>query len=93
MRILEAWARGLPVVATGAGAAGLGAQDGRELLLADTPAAFADAIARLHREPALAEALVVEGRARLRARHDPAAVAAALARVYEEATASSADAV
>ena len=93
MRILEAWARGLPVVATTAAASGLAAQDGRELLLADTPAAFAEAIARLHREPALAEALVVEGRARLRAHHDPAGVAAALARVYEEATASSADAV
>jgi glycosyltransferase involved in cell wall biosynthesis len=93
MRILEAWARGLPVVATTAAAAGLAAGDGRELLLADTPDAFADALTRLHREPALAEALVAAGRARLRARHDPAAAAAALARVYEEATASSADRV
>jgi polysaccharide biosynthesis protein PslH len=94
MRILEAWSRGLPVVATNAAASGLAAQDGRELLLAETPAAFADAIARLHRDPGLAETLVAEGRARLRARHDPAAVAAALVRVYEEAaTASSADAV
>ncbi|MET0554928.1 MAG: glycosyltransferase family 4 protein [Vicinamibacteria bacterium] len=93
MRILEAWARGLPVVATTAAASGLAARDGRELLLADTPAAFAGAVARLHREPALGEALVARGRARLQERHDPAAVAAALARVYEEATASSADAV
>jgi hypothetical protein len=93
MRILEAWARGLPVVATTAAASGLAAQDGCELLLADTPEAFADAIARLHHDPGLAEALVAQGRARLRARHDPAAVATALARLYEEATASSADAV
>jgi glycosyltransferase involved in cell wall biosynthesis len=93
MRILDAWARGLPVVATSAGAAGLAAQDGRDLLIADTPAAFADAIGRLQREPALADALTSRGRERLRARHDPGAVAAALARVYEAATASSADAV
>jgi glycosyltransferase involved in cell wall biosynthesis len=93
MRILDAWARGLPVVATSAGAAGLGATDGRELLIADTPAGFAEAIRRLHREPALVDALTSHGRERLRARHDPAAVAAALVRVYEAATASSADAV
>jgi hypothetical protein len=93
MRILEAWARGLPVVATAAAASGLGAADGRELLLADTPAAFADAIARLHGDATLAEALVSGGRERLHARHRPAGVAASLARVYEEATASSAESV
>lgn len=94
MRILEAWARGLPVVATTAAAAGLAATDGAELLIADTPAAFAAALARLHADASLGAALVARGRARLVARHDPSAVAAALARVYEEAaTASSADAV
>jgi glycosyltransferase involved in cell wall biosynthesis len=93
MRILEAWARGLPVVATTAAAAGLAATDGRELLIADTPGAFADAVARVQADAALAAALVARGRERLRARHDPSAVAAALARVYEAATASSADAV
>jgi glycosyltransferase involved in cell wall biosynthesis len=35
MKILEAWARGLPVVATPEAAAGLEAEDGRELLLAE----------------------------------------------------------
>jgi hypothetical protein len=93
MRILDSWARGLAVVATSAGASGLGAADGRELLLADTPAAFAEAIGRLQREPALVGTLASHGRERLLARHDPQAVAAALARVYEAATASSADAV
>lgn len=93
MRILDAWARGLPVVATSAGASGLGAAHGRELLIADTPAAFAEAVARLHRDAALAAELAANGRERLRARHDPAAVAAAFAGVYEAATASSADAV
>src|SRR4029450_13987209 len=42
MRILEAWARGVPVVATGAAASGLRARDA--LLVADTPDAFAEAV-------------------------------------------------
>jgi hypothetical protein len=80
MRILEAWARGAPVVATPAAAAGLDATDGRELVIASSPDAFAAAI---HRAQTQGAALAAAGRARLAAHHDPAAVAAALARVYE----------
>lgn len=47
LRILEAWAAGRPVVTTGAGALGLTARNEEELLLAEEPAAFADAIARV----------------------------------------------
>lgn len=82
MRILEAWARGVPVVATPAGAAGLDAADGRELLLARDPEEFALALRRLHTEPALVESVVAAGRRRLAARHDPRAVAASLSDVY-----------
>jgi len=46
-KILEAWAAGLPVVSTTLGAEGLPAQDGVNLLLADSPAAFAEAVTRL----------------------------------------------
>jgi polysaccharide biosynthesis protein PslH len=46
-KILEAWAAGLPVVSTSIGAEGLPARDGEHLLLADTAAAFADAVSRL----------------------------------------------
>jgi polysaccharide biosynthesis protein PslH len=82
MKILEAWARGVPVVSTPTGARGLEAVDGRELLLAGEPDAFAAALRRLHEEPGLAEALVEAGRRSLAAHHDPAAVAARLAAVY-----------
>jgi len=82
LKILEAWARGVPVVATPEAAAGLGATDGRELLLARDGAAFAAALARLPSEPALGPALVEAGRAALRSRHDPARVAGRLAAVY-----------
>lgn len=43
LKILEAWAAGVPTVATQIGAAGLeGSHDGEHLLLADTPAVFAE---------------------------------------------------
>ena len=41
LKILEAWAAGLPVVSTTLGAEGLPARDGEHLLLADGAAAFA----------------------------------------------------
>jgi hypothetical protein len=80
MRILEAWARGVPVVATPAAAAGLGATHGRELMIAATPDEWAHAIAR-----ALADrgSLVSAGRARLESHHDPRAVGRALVETYE----------
>lgn len=76
VRILEAWARGVPVVATPQAAAGLGAEDGRELLLARDAAEFAGALARLASQAGLPEALTRAGRARLRAVHDPETIAA-----------------
>ncbi len=47
LKILEAWAAGLPVVSTSLGAEGLGARDGETLLLADDAGAFAGAVTRL----------------------------------------------
>jgi hypothetical protein len=47
IKILEAFAHKIPVVSTRPGAEGLEVGDGRELLLADTPEAFAEACARL----------------------------------------------
>jgi hypothetical protein len=84
MKILEAWARGVPVVGTPEAVSGLGAEDGRELLVARDAAAFAAALVRLQREPTLARSLVAAGRTALRERHDPAAVTARLVAVYAE---------
>ena len=85
MKILEAWARGVPVVGTPEAVAGLGAHHGRELLVAQDAADFAAALARLHREPALARSLVAGGRAALRARHAPRETTRTLLAVYAEA--------
>jgi len=87
MKVLEAWARGVPVVATPEGAAGLDAADGVELLVARDAGAFAAAFRRLREEPGLAAALAVAGRAALGRRHDPAAVARRLLELYAEVVA------
>jgi len=47
LKILEAWAAGTPVVSTTIGAEGLPARDGEDLLLADGPSQFAEAVSRL----------------------------------------------
>jgi sugar transferase (PEP-CTERM/EpsH1 system associated) len=52
-KLLEAMAVGLPVVATTPARAGIEAQDGRDLLVADVPADFAAAVVRLFRDRGL----------------------------------------
>jgi len=83
MKILEAWARGVPVVASPAAALGLEAEDGRDLLLAASADAFVDALQRLSREPGFGASLVAAGRRQLEDRYAPAVVAARLAAVYQ----------
>ena len=58
IKLLEAFAAGVPVVTTGPGAAGLEVADGEHALLADTPAGLAAAVARLLADPALQARLV-----------------------------------
>lgn len=54
LKIYEAMAMGLPVVSTSVGAEGLPVENGREILLADTPEEFADAVLRVLTNPDLA---------------------------------------
>jgi polysaccharide biosynthesis protein PslH len=83
IKILEAWSRGVPVVATRTALAGLEAQDGREALVAGDRQGFAEAISRLHQQPSLVASLVEMGRRTLRERHDPRTVARRLIGEYE----------
>lgn len=69
IKILEAFATGLPVVATSVGAEGLDVVGGRHLLLADDAESFAEACLRVWRDPVLRESLVAEGRARWQERY------------------------
>jgi glycosyltransferase involved in cell wall biosynthesis len=71
IKVLEAWAAGVPVVATSYAAAGTTAVPGRDLLVADDAGGWVDSIVRLHTEPGLGERLAAAGRARLAADYDP----------------------
>ena len=67
LKIIEAWARGLPVVSTSKGAEGLGAVDGENLLIADDPRSFAAACVRLAGSATLRRQLTEAGRRRYEA--------------------------
>lgn len=54
LKIFEAMAMGTAIVSTSLGAEGIEAVPGRDILIADEPAAFADAVGRLLADPALA---------------------------------------
>jgi glycosyltransferase involved in cell wall biosynthesis len=62
IKILEAWALGVPVVSTSIGCEGLECVDGEHLMVADSPQQFAQACVELLRSPARREALVRAGR-------------------------------
>jgi polysaccharide biosynthesis protein PslH len=70
LKILEAMACALPVVSTTIGAEGLDVVDGRDILIADEPAAFAAQTMRLLRDPALCASLGQAGRALVEQRYD-----------------------
>ncbi|MGC4045328.1 MAG: glycosyltransferase [Armatimonas sp.] len=63
VKILNAMAMGTPVVSTVVGAEGIDVTDGENILLADSPEAFANACLRVLRDPALACRLATGGRA------------------------------
>jgi polysaccharide biosynthesis protein PslH len=58
LKILEAMALRTPVVSTAKGAEGLNVTDDRDILIADSPDEYANAVCRLLREPALRNKLI-----------------------------------
>jgi len=85
VKILDAMARGLPVVSTSVGCEGIAVVPGEHLLLADTPEGFADAVLRLLADDALAASLARNARALVLARYDVSAVRAAVLAAIETA--------
>jgi glycosyltransferase involved in cell wall biosynthesis len=69
MKLLETMSAGMPTVTTSDGAAGLGVEDGREVLIADRPTEFAERVVRLVRDAPLRDRLRAAGYAFLDARH------------------------
>lgn len=62
LKILDAWAMGKAVVSTSVGCEGLAAIDDANIVIADDPQSFADAISRLLENASLAERIGREGR-------------------------------
>jgi glycosyltransferase involved in cell wall biosynthesis len=82
VRILEALARGMPVVTTTLGAEGIDVVPGEHLLMADEPTEFARAVVRLLRDPALCRLLAVNGRRLIEQKYDWHVVLPRLESVY-----------
>ena len=74
VKILDALARGVPVVTTRVGGEGIDAVPDTHLLVADGPERFADAVLRLLADDRLAESLAHAGRHLALARYDLEAV-------------------
>ena len=62
LKIYEAMAAGLPVVSTSIGAEGLNYRHGENILVADTPAAFAEACLEALADQALARKITANAR-------------------------------
>ena len=70
VKILDAWCGGLPIVSTTVGAEGIEASDGEDILIADAPAAFAEAVVRVLQDSRLAERIGEAGRATVERSYD-----------------------
>ena len=84
LKVLEAFAAGVPVVATPFAVHGLGVRDGEHALLADHPAGLAAQALRVIDDRALAAALSQRGREHVEAHFDWPAVAAPLVELHHE---------
>jgi glycosyltransferase involved in cell wall biosynthesis len=87
VKILEALARGVPVVSTAVGAEGIDLEANRHLLVADEAADFAAAVVRILREPALGAQLAEAGRLLVETRYDWRRALSALDGIYPSAPA------
>jgi glycosyltransferase involved in cell wall biosynthesis len=74
VKILDALARGLPTVSTSIGCEGIDATPGRDLLIADTPTAFAEDVVRVLTDDQLAMCLSRSSRALVHSKYSESVV-------------------
>jgi polysaccharide biosynthesis protein PslH len=74
VKILDAWAWGLPIVSTRIGAEGIKYEDGENILIADEPQAFADAVVLVLCDAELAKRLRENGRRWVEENYDASTV-------------------
>lgn len=84
VKLLEAFAAGIPVVSTRVGAEGLAREDGQCCRLADDAAGFAARVLELFANPDAAAKMATRARAEVAARWDMAAITARLVDGYRE---------
>jgi glycosyltransferase involved in cell wall biosynthesis len=82
VKILEAFARGIPVVSTSVGVEGIEARAGEHLVVADSPEDFASAVTRILRDSDLAARLTHAARALVEQRYDWRRALAPLDQLY-----------
>lgn len=87
-KINQSMAHGQPVVATACAAEGMHLRDGHDVLVADAPQAFADAVLRLYRDRALWQQLSDHGIENVREHYSFEAASAAIARILGIAAAT-----
>jgi len=83
VRILEAFAYAMPVVTTTVGLEGIHGTPDHDVLVADTPADFADRTIELLESPSLQERLSTNGRELATSKYDWQAVLSAMRSIYE----------
>ena len=88
VKILEAFASGIPVVSTRLGAEGLSAKHGTHLMVADSPAEFAEATLYLLANPHAARAMAAHARELVETSYDLPAAAIKLESIYRQLIAS-----
>jgi len=83
VRLLEAFARGIPVVTTSMGAEGIEARHGEHLLIADQETEFAEQTVRLLQDDCLRDRLVTNARRLVEEKYDWHVVLPKLEAIYE----------
>ncbi len=86
VKILTAWAKGVPIVSTTIGAEGINYTDGKDILIADTPEAFVAAISKILMDDELATSLAREGRKTVSEQYDWNVIYPQWDAVYEHAS-------
>lgn len=83
-KVVQSLMLGTPCVTTGIGAEGLALIDRQEVLIADDPPQFADAVAELVSNARLWRSMSIQGQAAMRRSHDRALVKARFLQVVDE---------